>query len=302
MKIFKIFAVEPTALDNWNDFKYIMEKFGYSKGLLLSKTPKSWPKILLDNLDVSEIERARFVTRLQKFKNDRMINSGCSYKPEFNWYKNIDQFCKENKIDDIIVSNKTNQEFGGQLETPVSIDEDSFGAYTEVRVKSNALSLCSPALVFIDQSQELVFIDPYFQVYKKQCMNVLLEFIKQAKKIGKCRKFTIYTSSEKSLPKGGQSSITDFCDKYFSSTLRYRYEVTFKYLAELSKNEKFHARYLIAPNKGGLRYDKGFQESIDEHNVDISLLDKKIFEEIEYVYSSNNTELKVENEFNYCSA
>ena len=105
MKIINKIAIEPEALPSRETFRYIMEKLGFAKGLVLAKLPKNWPKQLLDKLDVGDIERQRIVTKLQSYKHDRMVSSGLLYRTDLSWTSNIVKAGKSN-IDKILVSDK----------------------------------------------------------------------------------------------------------------------------------------------------------------------------------------------------
>ena len=39
-----IFAIEPEAINNWQDLRYIVEKFGFNKGILIGSYPENWFK------------------------------------------------------------------------------------------------------------------------------------------------------------------------------------------------------------------------------------------------------------------
>ena len=43
------FAVEPSCLDSWQTFRYLIEKFGVSHGRLISRFPKDWIRKVMEN-------------------------------------------------------------------------------------------------------------------------------------------------------------------------------------------------------------------------------------------------------------
>ena len=54
------YALEPDLLNNWKDFRYFTEKFGVSRGRLLSPFPKRWKRLVYESLaNCGEIERKR---------------------------------------------------------------------------------------------------------------------------------------------------------------------------------------------------------------------------------------------------
>ena len=75
-------------------------------------------------------------------------------------------------------------------------------------------------------------------------------------------------------------------------------KLNLKFVEEPNKSETLHPRYFLCA-KGGLRYDKGFQESIPEYNMDVSLLDKTLFEEVFQLYSPSTSTLKIVDEYHW---
>ena len=44
----KEFALEPEALASWESFRYLIEKFGVSKGRVISRFPKQWKRLVYE--------------------------------------------------------------------------------------------------------------------------------------------------------------------------------------------------------------------------------------------------------------
>src|SRR5690606_977065 len=42
------FAVDPEALTGWQNFRYVVEKFGIPQGRLISRFPKEWKSLVYD--------------------------------------------------------------------------------------------------------------------------------------------------------------------------------------------------------------------------------------------------------------
>ena len=42
--MFKEYAIEPEALDNWESINLILSSFGWDKGRLISSLPSKWKK------------------------------------------------------------------------------------------------------------------------------------------------------------------------------------------------------------------------------------------------------------------
>ncbi len=96
------YALEPTLLSNWKDFRYFTEKFGFSEGRLISRFPKGWKKTvhaLLSKCDVhecSEIQLKRVEELLfgedskGRTFDDRMLARHHEWNPGKEWLPNAE--------------------------------------------------------------------------------------------------------------------------------------------------------------------------------------------------------------------
>ena len=66
------YALEPVLLNNWKDFRYLVEKFGVSEGRLIARYPKHWKRLVYESLkDCSVMDKKRIVEMLITIE-DRM--------------------------------------------------------------------------------------------------------------------------------------------------------------------------------------------------------------------------------------
>ena len=69
------YARRADLLSNWKDFRYFTEKFGVSRGRLLSRFPKRWKRLVYESLaNCGEIERKRIEEGLHRL-DDRLVRS-----------------------------------------------------------------------------------------------------------------------------------------------------------------------------------------------------------------------------------
>ena len=85
------YAVEPSLLNSWNDFRYFSEHFGVARGRLISRYPKRWERMVHDSLSSCHpIEKAKIVERLSRIK-DRMIARQSAWDPQKEWLPNAEE-------------------------------------------------------------------------------------------------------------------------------------------------------------------------------------------------------------------
>ncbi len=293
MTLIKRYAIEPSALRRWEDFRYVMEKMSFSEGKVLVTLPKKWIRDFLDSLgEIGDIERQRFVTKLQRYKEDRMIASGSPYFQESRWVDNALRAINDNKIEAILISDlTTSSDSSLGLPTPADIDEDFFSGAREIRCLNSAEDLLAPAKIFLESSFEAIFIDPYFKVTSPNSVLALNEFAKFSCEVTRCSTFVIYTRYE-FMPKGGFVDLSKYFEKYLSHSIGPGFRITVHFVSEETSRQSFHARYFLT-QRGGLRYDKGFQVGNPPELVDISLLDKQLHSDLYSIYSNARPDLKI---------
>lgn len=88
--------------------------------------------------------------------------------------------------------------------------------------------------------------------------------------------------------------MSKYFSKYLSNAPRKGFMISVKFVSEETSRQSFHARYLLT-QRGGLRYDKGFQVGNPPELVDVSLIDKQLHSDLYSFYSDNRPDLKISN-------
>jgi hypothetical protein len=287
MKMIKRYAVEPLALRRWEDFRYVMEKLGFDEGRVLVTVPKKWIRQLLNSLgSVGDIERARFTTRLQRYKQDRMIPSGSPYDSSQTWIGNASALESVGIIDKILISEETlGSEENIAYPTPSAIDDSFFDNSREIRCANTAENLVASASILLEVSEEVILVDPYFRFDNKGCMKTLAEFAKHVSRAGRSQCISIFTSSD-FAPKGSQQAV-GFALRKVLPIVRDGFIIRVHLVDRENTSCGFHARYLLT-TKGGIRYDKGFCSTDSAELVDISLLDQRMHAELRQAFSATS--------------
>lgn len=88
--------------------------------------------------------------------------------------------------------------------------------------------------------------------------------------------------------------MSKYFEKYLSNSPCKGFMISVKFVSEETSRQSFHARYLLT-QRGGLRYDKGFQVGNPPELVDVSLIDKQLHSDLYSFYSDNQPDLKISN-------
>ncbi len=75
------YALEPALLNNWEDFRYFTEKFGFFQGRFISRYPRRWKKMVIASLSETGPKRTKMVERIRKL-DDRMLPRQHEWNPE----------------------------------------------------------------------------------------------------------------------------------------------------------------------------------------------------------------------------
>lgn len=278
-----IFAIEPEAINNWSDFRYAIEKFNFSNGLLIGRYPKSWIKLVHEackNNITNDIEIAKVVEKLSQIKHDRLIPLSENFTPG-DWIENTRQQEVLDKVKLILVKQN---EVTAQHVRLDDVNEDIFCNHREVSVPRTANDLAKAAEYLLRDAIAIQIIDPYFNP-KNHCLKVLLAFL-ELNKINKdsLEIINIYSAHSKD-----PRPLVDIKNDYKKGLNEWTGKVKFQVfrLNNAGLDWDFHARYLLS-NTNGLRFDRGFNEPIDHgkraHLTDIMCMETQSVLELNEKY------------------
>lgn len=279
-----LFAIEPQAINNWQDLRYALEKFGYSKGLLIARFPKTWPRMVIEACErsgVGDVERARIVEKLRQAQNDRLVRMGLPFDGE-DWVANVTKDAVRDHLSEILVRDKQDTE---RFHCFAEVDEALFDNRRDVQVKRNAQALAEAARYVLLSSDRVVLVDPYFQAKPKCCrvLEAMVDLCRQREH--RLVEVSIYTAQ--STDERRVELIAADYERMLGGVLEQGVRLRIHLLPDAALNRDFHARYLFS-QRAGLRFDRGFVEPSDHtqrtHLTDVSCLDESRVAELNSCY------------------
>lgn len=279
-----VFAIEPEAVNNWHDLRYALEKFGYSKGLLVARFPSRWMAMVMEACrknGLGEMELKRIEEKLRLAKDDRIVRIGLPFEGA-DWLNNAESEFVRGVLYGVLVQNKVEDDFFHCL---ADVNEDLFNNHNEMRVKRSACALAEAARYVMFSSQRIALVDPYFEA-RLRCCKVLRAMIDLCRKSGHgLAEITVYTAQ--STGRRSLSHDANTYNKLLADWLRDDIKLRVVLLPAESMDEDFHARYLFN-QRAGLRFDRGFVEPEDhdqrEHLTDVVCLSDARVEELNSRY------------------
>lgn len=279
-----IFAIEPEAINNWKDLRYVVEKFGFSKGLLIGQYPKRWLALVYEackkNVQ-SDSELKKIEEKLSLIKKDRVFQLGLPYTPP-DWLNNMLSEEIISHLDGVIVKGNAVNPKHHQLD---SVHESIFENHRETKVKKQATYLAEAATYLLFDTTQIVLIDPYFRP-KEKCIKVLNEMLSISESgKNKINKVSVFVAFSKD-PRSHEDVITSY-KLLLNQWIEKGIEFNVSRLQDDALDFDFHARYLLT-DKGGLRYDRGFVEpndhSVREQETDIGCMEAQTIKGLKAQY------------------
>ena len=267
------YAVEPRAIgSSWENFRYLIEKFGFDRGRLISQFPKAWFKeVYAASAAMKAVERKRLEESLNRAKQTKAIRSGRPYDPALgSWLKNaITQHATAPFHAIIAEKNPTH------IAGVIAVDEADenhplmVSAHTwEVeRVGATLADAMGPLL---RSARSVLFVDRFFDIRDaryKETLKSCLEAVSSAGANGvHCE---IHVCDHNSRPPA--EVIERDARRWLLGILPPGISVSLFTWRERKGGADFHARYLLT-DMGGISVDAGFSAMGAHQKVQLSLL------------------------------
>jgi hypothetical protein len=268
-----IFAIEPEAINNWQDLRYTLEKFGYSKGLLIARYPKTWMRLVMEacrSRGVGDIELKRIEEKLHSAKDDRLVRVGLPYEGS-GWLESVNSEAVLSQLSAVLVRNQVGLDKFHRID---DAHENLFENRRDFCVKRNANALAEVAKYVLVVSDQVVLVDPYFQSRRK-CIKVLNAMLSICMANGDLPNH-IFIFTDHSTDSRQSAVVKLDYEGLLNAWVQRGIRFTIFRVAGNQLEQDFHARYLFN-QKAGLRFDRGFVEPEDhgarEHMTDVSCMD-----------------------------
>ena len=154
------FAVEPALLGEWNEFRYLHEKFGVQRARMIALFPKKWPRMVYESATgFTEMQRKRLEEWLAR-KDKFLVPGGRDYDVADDWLHSAELAHERHPFHAILATTnprgheKILLSHGDPLENEPLFDcshEDFMPRKPEEFVATSGLLLrCSRQIIFVD--------------------------------------------------------------------------------------------------------------------------------------------------------
>lgn len=274
------YAVEPQAIgSSWQNFLYLIEKFGFDRGRLISRLPGRWEKKVIQaakEAGVPEIKMASIVNRLKN--SNVVVDLGRCYENDKSWIENALIEHQRTPFHAIIAQ----QNPGGSADVLPITDVDEFQPLMAVAqdraVSRDAETIVGALNCFLRLSTRILFVDPFFDPYNPRYKNTLrtcLTVVKADNPDATCEIHYRYHNNKPTNVELEREAAT-----LFRGVIPDGLTVSMYCWRQKDGGADFHARYLLT-NCGGVAIDAGFSaegehQTTDMHLMSVALSQKRL--------------------------
>jgi hypothetical protein len=266
------YAVEPQAIgSSWQNFRYLIEKFGFDRGRLISRFPKKWEREVYDSAaQMKPVERARLEIALKEAKRTKVVRSGRAYDPAIgSWLQNAITQHVAVPFHAIIAENNPTDH--PQVVTVDEIDEQHalIAVKQDSPVSREAEPIAAALDWFLRAGARILFVDPYFDPYNaryKSTLSACLACVKADNPGAACEIHFRYHHNKPTTFELERDALA-----LFYGVIPAGLTVTIFCWRQKNGGADFHARYLLT-ERGGVGIDAGFSAEGGHQTTDMHLM------------------------------
>jgi len=287
------YAVDPVAVNNWQNFRYLIDQFGVEYGRLISRFPGKWTRMVYDACSdnynrgqIKEIERKKIEERLTSI-NHKLVRLNRTYNSAKEWLENAEEQHSIKEFRAIVsISNPNGQPY---ILNASEIDATNplWNVPREkvIHRKSEKLAACAKMLLMA--SKEILFVDPHFKPELKRFTDTFSCLMDYAFKNIMPQRLELHVEH-----RYGSNPYDEWkadCERNLSQIVPKGYLLKIIRWNEKYGGDKPHPRYVLT-EIGGIRYDYGLDEWEGEgQTTDVSLLSPNVYKQRWNNYQKDTT-------------
>jgi hypothetical protein len=163
------YAVDPKTMGaSWENFRYLIEKFGFDRGRIISCFPESWCREVLNAArasDMKTIQLQKVVEKLSRAERYALIQTKRRYLPDLGgWLSNALNQQHENPFRAIVSSANPNSNDVVLLIDELDDLHPLFSAHVSWTAPRTAEAIAQNLRLLLIASKDIVIIDPFIDL------------------------------------------------------------------------------------------------------------------------------------------
>ena len=288
------YAVEPAAVgSSWDAFRYIFEKFGFQKGRLISRFPRTWARLVIETAEQSEVgplARARIVEKLNQKRRTAFVRTGRDYDPTLgNWVENAAASHAISPFHGIIA--QQGAQLGGAAISVADLDDDHplMVVPTSCDIPRTPKNIADVCFLLLYAAREINLVDPYFNfVGVSQNYRGPLEQMMHALQVAGKTNVHIRIHYRARYAPSSQADILNNPGHWVNVTIPTGYELHLYAWEQRQDGERLHDRFLLC-DCGGMTVGTGFSASVVQEKATFALLDDVHAQELRSKFADGAT-------------
>lgn len=267
------FAIEPAAIDNWKDFRFVFDQVGVEHGRLISRFPRKWPSMVIEAIELNpktrDVERLRIVERLRS-SDTKIARMNRSYDPEMSWLLNVQVQQKKNPFRAVV--GRCNEIDANNFLNISELDDTHplWKISHDAVVPRKAWDLACCARLLMQISRKIIIIDPNFDPVHERFLETFSHLITFALDHHKPERLELHAEYGFFKEQKRENDWKSDCLNNLSPTIPEGFSIeVFQWEAKFL-GDKPHARYILT-EFGGIRYDYGLDKG-EGQTTDVSLI------------------------------
>ncbi len=169
------YALDPSLLNGWSDFRFYVSQFGYDRGRLIARFPNTrWKRLVCESLaNCGDVERLRIVEALRRIDHKLVPRLAVDWDEKLSWLENATNEHSVRPFHAIIAEKNERAHpsviVGETLDDTVDYDklatDDSHRLWRAHRSKiiaRDAKEMADAIDCFVRQANVILFIDKHF--------------------------------------------------------------------------------------------------------------------------------------------
>lgn len=279
------YAIEPTSLAEWKDFRYLIEGCGIAHGRLISQFPKDWPKRVIEACSAFTFrQRQQLQIELERIKKQALVRSGRAYDGALSWIENaVNQQQNGKPFHAVIVKDAAGSpEYVAGIDD-LTINNPLWKTKREDKIHRTPVALGEAIRHLLCMSNRILFVDKLYHPTELRWQETLLHFIALASDGRIPPSFEYHCEIDSNeFDKHAEKRRSDY-QQISDQTLKPMLTSTTKIRLHRwtkwdDRSDFFHARYILT-EKGGVRIDWGLDSGKPNQKTDVSLLDDDMWKQ-----------------------
>ena len=271
------FAVDPEAVANWQNFRYVVDNCGLGTGRYISQFPGGWKRLVKEACRRADqpIKQHRIIESLRTI-DEKLIRYPRSFDEAKSWFDAAQEAHATDSFQAIVTT--ADKATGGVDALDVedlSRRIEKWNVIRGYKVDKTAEDLSAVAFNVLRYSSEIILVDQHYSP-KAKYGKPLTKFLEYASEGNSLKRFEYHlnhngTAEWFSEELEKQRSYLNIPEGTGIGFLRWKWGNV-----QLEGEKKHHPRYILT-EKCGLYYDYGLDEGDPGVQTDVSLLDEEIY-------------------------